>query len=90
MKAASDLAVRLFDASRVAKFSWTSVITDPDYIKRAGLAVLQRRRPYCAIADPGHAQAGPPPRAGFDVGGVRQRRQANAWFAAIVAFWKGH
>src|SRR6202049_327074 len=30
----------LFDASRQAKFSWTGMITDPDYIKRASLAVL--------------------------------------------------
>ena len=30
----------LFDASRQAKFSWTGPISDPDYIKRAGLAVL--------------------------------------------------
>ena len=30
----------LLDASREPKFSWTGPITDPDYIKRAGLAVL--------------------------------------------------
>src|ERR1700680_4457975 len=30
----------LFDTSRQAKFDWTGAITDPDYIKRAGLAVL--------------------------------------------------
>src|SRR6202522_879100 len=30
----------LLDSSRQAKFSWTGPITDPDYIKRAGLAVL--------------------------------------------------
>src|SRR5246127_4431545 len=30
----------LFDASRQAKFAWTGTITDPDYLKRAGLAVL--------------------------------------------------
>src|ERR1700728_4474958 len=30
----------LFDASRQAKFPWTGPITDPDYVKQAGLAVL--------------------------------------------------
>src|SRR5262249_61950946 len=30
----------LFDASRHAKFTWTGPIGDPDYVKKAGLAVL--------------------------------------------------
>ena len=30
----------MFDASRQPKFAWTGPITDPDYIKQAGLAVL--------------------------------------------------
>ena len=30
----------LLDASRQPKFSWTGPVTDPDYVKRAGFAVL--------------------------------------------------
>src|SRR5271154_5065148 len=74
----------LFDASRDAKFSWTGVITDPDYIKRAGLAVLLGvllSLPILAMSGATAAQA------------LMLAASANvvgAWFAAIVAFWKGH
>src|SRR5580700_127452 len=74
----------LFDASREAKFSWTGVITDPDYIKRAGLAVLLGvllSLPILAMSGATAAQA------------LLLAASANAvgaWFAAIVAFWKGH
>src|SRR5271169_1468138 len=74
----------LFDASREAKFSWTGVITDPDYIKRAGLAVLLGvllSLPILAMSGATAAQA------------LMLAASANvvgAWFAAIVAFWKGH
>ena len=74
----------LFDASREAKFSWTGVITDPDYIKRAGLAVLfgvLLSLPILAMSGATAAQA------------LLLAASANAvgaWFAAIVAFWKGH
>src|SRR4029077_19732170 len=74
----------LFDASREAKFSWTGVITDPDYIKRAGLAVLLGvllSLPILAMTGATAAQA------------LLLAASANAvgaWFAAIVAFWKGH
>src|ERR1700684_2779147 len=74
----------LFDASREAKFSWTGVITDPDYIKRAGLAVLLGvllSLPILAMSGATATQA------------VMLAASANAvgaWFAAIVAFWKGH
>ncbi len=74
----------LFDASREAKFSWTGVIADPDYIKRAGLAVLLGvllSLPILAMSGATAAQA------------LMLAASANAvgaWFAAIVAFWKGH
>src|SRR6202034_3898617 len=74
----------LFDASREAKFSWTGVITDPDYIKRAGLAVLLGvllSLPILAMSGATAAQALMLAIAANAVG---------AWFAAIVAFWKGH
>ena len=74
----------LFDASRQAKFSWTGPISDPDYIKRAGLAVLfglVLSLPILTLAGAGATQA------------LMLATSANAvgaWFAAIVAFWKGH
>jgi exo-beta-1,3-glucanase (GH17 family)/cellulose synthase/poly-beta-1,6-N-acetylglucosamine synthase-like glycosyltransferase len=74
----------LFDASRQAKFSWTGPITDPDYIKRAGLAVLLGlllSLPILAISGVTLAQA---------VTLAAAANIAGAWFAAIVAFWKGH
>ena len=74
----------LFDASRQPKFSWTGPITDPDYVKRAGLAVvlgLLLSLPILAMAGVTFTQA------------LMLAASANvvgAWFAAIVAFWKGH
>jgi exo-beta-1,3-glucanase (GH17 family)/cellulose synthase/poly-beta-1,6-N-acetylglucosamine synthase-like glycosyltransferase len=74
----------LLDASHHAKFSWTGPITDPDYIKRAGLAVLLGLLLSLPI---------------LAIGGVTLRQAltlataanvAGAWFAAIVAFWNGH
>jgi exo-beta-1,3-glucanase (GH17 family)/cellulose synthase/poly-beta-1,6-N-acetylglucosamine synthase-like glycosyltransferase len=74
----------LFDASRQAKFSWTGTITDPDYFKRAGLAValgLLLSLPILAMTGATVAQA------------LLLAISANlvgAWLTAIVAFWKGH
>ncbi len=74
----------MFDASRQPKFSWTAPITDPDYLKRAGLAVLfglLLSLPILALAGASATQA------------LMLATSANAvgaWFAAIVAFWKGH
>src|SRR5277367_6678985 len=74
----------LLDASREAKFSWTGPITDPDYIKRAGLAVLLGlllSLPILAIRGVTTAQA------------LTLSSSANlvgAWVAAIAAFWTGH
>jgi exo-beta-1,3-glucanase (GH17 family)/cellulose synthase/poly-beta-1,6-N-acetylglucosamine synthase-like glycosyltransferase len=74
----------LLDSSRQAKFSWTGPITDPDYFKRAGLAVLLGlllSSPILTISEVTVTQA------------VMLATSANlvgAWAAAIVAFWKGH
>jgi cellulose synthase/poly-beta-1,6-N-acetylglucosamine synthase-like glycosyltransferase len=74
----------IFDASRQPKFSWTGPIMDPDYGKRAGLAVLfglLMSLPILALAGASVTQA------------LMLAASANAvgaWFAAIVAFWKGH
>jgi exo-beta-1,3-glucanase (GH17 family)/cellulose synthase/poly-beta-1,6-N-acetylglucosamine synthase-like glycosyltransferase len=74
----------LLDASRQPKFSWTGPVTDPDYIKRAGFAVLIGLLLSLPI---------------FAIRGVTTRQAltlavpANiigAWAAAIIAFWKGH
>ena len=74
----------LFDASRQAKFAWTGSITDPDYIKQAGLAVLLGvllSLPILALSSVTVAQA------------MMLAISANivgAWSTAVVAFWKGH
>jgi glucan 1,3-beta-glucosidase len=72
------------DASRQPKFSWTGPITDPDYVKRAGLAVLLGlllSLPILAIGGVTFAQA---------LTLATAANLAGAWFAAIVAFWTGH
>jgi exo-beta-1,3-glucanase (GH17 family)/cellulose synthase/poly-beta-1,6-N-acetylglucosamine synthase-like glycosyltransferase len=74
----------MFDASRQAKFSWTGAITDPDYIKRAGLAVLLGlllSLPVLAMAGATATQAAML---------VISANVVGAWLTAIVAFWKGH
>src|SRR5271170_428803 len=74
----------VLDASRQPKFSWTGPITDPDYIKRASLAVLfglLLSLPILAISGVTATQV------------LLLAGSANlvgAWFTAIVAFWKGH
>lgn len=74
----------LWDADRQAKFAWRGPITDPDYIKRAGLAVLLGlllSLPILTLGGATVAQAALLAAAANAVG---------AWFAGIVAFWKGH
>ncbi len=72
------------DASRQPKFSWTGPITDPDYIKRAGLAVLLGLLLSLPILAIGGVTA---PQALILSGAANA---VGAWCAAIVAFWKGH
>jgi exo-beta-1,3-glucanase (GH17 family) len=74
----------LLDASRAPKFAWTGPITDPDYLKRAGLAVLLGlllSLPILAISGVTLAQSVTLATAANVVG---------AWCAAIVGFWNGH
>jgi exo-beta-1,3-glucanase (GH17 family)/cellulose synthase/poly-beta-1,6-N-acetylglucosamine synthase-like glycosyltransferase len=74
----------VFDASRQAKFSWTGPIGDPDYFKKAGLAVLLGlllSLPILALAGATVPQA---------LMLAISAHLAGAWFAAVVAFWKGH
>jgi exo-beta-1,3-glucanase (GH17 family) len=74
----------LFDASLQPKFPWVGPVSEPDYVKRAGLAVLLGvllSLPILAMAGATAAQA------------LLLATSANvvgAWIAAIVAFWKGH
>jgi exo-beta-1,3-glucanase (GH17 family)/glycosyltransferase involved in cell wall biosynthesis len=74
----------LLDASHHPKFSWTGPISDPDYIKRAGLAVLLGlllSLPILVIRGVTLKQA---------LTLTTAANMAGAWFAAIVAFWNGH
>ncbi|HZC56967.1 MAG TPA: glycosyltransferase [Xanthobacteraceae bacterium] len=74
----------LFDASLQPKFAWTGAITDPDYLKQAGLAVLLGvllSLPILAMAGVTVTQATMLAISANLVG---------AWFTAIVDFWKGH
>jgi exo-beta-1,3-glucanase (GH17 family)/cellulose synthase/poly-beta-1,6-N-acetylglucosamine synthase-like glycosyltransferase len=74
----------VLDASRQPKFSWTGPITDPDYLKRAGLAVLLGlllSLPIVRLAGATATQA---------LMLSTSANLAGAWFAAIVAFWNGH
>ncbi|MDE2285723.1 MAG: glycosyltransferase [Hyphomicrobiales bacterium] len=71
----------LLDASRHPKFAWTGPITNPDYLKRAGLAVLLGlllSLPILAMGGVTLAQTLTLAIAANLVG---------AWCTAIVAFW---
>ncbi len=74
----------LLDASREPKFSWTGTITDPDYIKRAGLAVLFG----LLLSLPILAIRGVTARQALMLTG--SANLVGAWVAAIAAFWTGH
>ena len=74
----------IFDAARQAKFSWTGPISDPDYLKRASLAVLLG----LLLSLPILAMSGATATQAFML--AISTNLAGAWFAAIVAFWKGH
>jgi exo-beta-1,3-glucanase (GH17 family)/cellulose synthase/poly-beta-1,6-N-acetylglucosamine synthase-like glycosyltransferase len=74
----------LFDASRQAKFAWTGLITDPDYIKRAGLAVLLGVLLSLPILTIGTA------RIRQAVMLAAAANVVGAWSAAVVGFWNGH
>jgi exo-beta-1,3-glucanase (GH17 family)/cellulose synthase/poly-beta-1,6-N-acetylglucosamine synthase-like glycosyltransferase len=74
----------LLDASRQPKFSWTDPITDPDYIKRAGLAVLIG----LLLSLPILVVRGVTARQALLL--ASSANLVGTWCAAIVAFWTGH
>jgi exo-beta-1,3-glucanase (GH17 family)/cellulose synthase/poly-beta-1,6-N-acetylglucosamine synthase-like glycosyltransferase len=74
----------LLDASRQPKFSWTGPVTDPDYIKRAGFAVLIG----LLLSLPIFAIRGVTTRQALTL--AVPANMIGAWAAAIIAFWKGH
>src|ERR1051326_1535777 len=74
----------VFDASRQAKFSWAGTITDADYFKHAGLAVLLG----LLLSLPILGLAGATVRQALML--AISAHLAGAWFAAVIAFWKGH
>jgi exo-beta-1,3-glucanase (GH17 family)/cellulose synthase/poly-beta-1,6-N-acetylglucosamine synthase-like glycosyltransferase len=74
----------LFDASRQPKFSWTGPISDPDYWRLAGIALLVSvllSLPILAMPTVTLSQAV------LLAGGANV---VGAWFAALFAFWNGH
>jgi len=74
----------IFDASRQAKFSWAGSISDADYFKHAGLAVLLG----LLLSLPILGLAGATVRQALML--AISAHLAGAWFAAVIAFWKGH
>ena len=74
----------VFDAARQAKFSWTGPIAEPDYFKHAGLAVLLG----LLLSLPILGLAGATVRQALML--AVSAHLAGAWFAAVIAFWKGH
>ena len=74
----------MFNAARQAKFSWTGPISDPDYAKRASLAVLLG----LLLSLPILAMVGATATQALLL--AVSANLAGAWFAAVVDFWKGH
>jgi exo-beta-1,3-glucanase (GH17 family)/cellulose synthase/poly-beta-1,6-N-acetylglucosamine synthase-like glycosyltransferase len=74
----------VFDASRQAKFAWTGLVSDPDYGKVAGLAILLGLLLSLPILAKSEATAGEATTLAIAANGV------GAWFAIVFAFWNGH
>ncbi|HEY6257467.1 MAG TPA: glycosyltransferase [Xanthobacteraceae bacterium] len=74
----------VFDAARQAKFAWTGPVSDPDYWKVAGLAILLGFLLSLPILAKTHATAGEAATLGVAANGI------GAWFAIVFAFWGGH
>jgi exo-beta-1,3-glucanase (GH17 family)/cellulose synthase/poly-beta-1,6-N-acetylglucosamine synthase-like glycosyltransferase len=74
----------MFDAARQPKFSWTGPISNPDYVKRASLAVLLG----LLLSLPILAMAGVTVTQSLLL--AVSANVAGAWFAAVFDFWKGH
>ncbi|HLH94610.1 MAG TPA: glycosyltransferase [Xanthobacteraceae bacterium] len=74
----------VFDASGQAKFAWTGLVSNPDYWKVAGLAVLLGLLLSLPILAKPRATAGEAATLAVAANGV------GAWFAVVFAFWSGH
>jgi exo-beta-1,3-glucanase (GH17 family)/cellulose synthase/poly-beta-1,6-N-acetylglucosamine synthase-like glycosyltransferase len=74
----------MFDAARQPKFAWTGPIGNPDYVKRASLAVLLG----LLLSLPILAMAGVTITQSLLL--AVSANLAGAWFAAVFDFWKGH
>ncbi|HEY5063835.1 MAG TPA: glycosyltransferase [Xanthobacteraceae bacterium] len=74
----------MFDTARQPKFAWTGPIGNPDYVKRASLAVLLG----LLLSLPILAMAGVTTTQSMLL--AVSANLAGAWFAAVFDFWKGH
>jgi exo-beta-1,3-glucanase (GH17 family)/cellulose synthase/poly-beta-1,6-N-acetylglucosamine synthase-like glycosyltransferase len=74
----------MFDTARQPKFAWTGPIGNPDYVKRASLAVLLG----LLLSLPILAMAGVTTTQSMLL--AVSANSAGAWFAAVFDFWKGH
>jgi exo-beta-1,3-glucanase (GH17 family)/cellulose synthase/poly-beta-1,6-N-acetylglucosamine synthase-like glycosyltransferase len=74
----------LFDAARHPKFAWTGPVSDPDYWKTAGIAVLVGfllSLPLLVLGEITALQA-------FVMSG--SVHGVGAWIATVFAYWNGH
>src|SRR5215510_7690491 len=74
----------LFDSSRDAKFAWSGPVTDPDYWKIAGIAVLLGLLLSLTILAKPRATAREAVLLVFATNAV------GGWIAIVIAFWTGH
>ena len=74
----------IFNTAHEPKFSWTGPVSDPDYVKRASLAVLLG----LLLSLPILAMAGVTVTQSLLL--AVSANLAGAWLAAVFDFWKGH
>src|SRR5215470_5644770 len=74
----------LFDSSREAKFAWSGPVSDPDYWKIAGIAVLVGLLLSLTILAKPRATNGEAVLLVFATNAV------GAWIAIVIPFWSGH
>jgi exo-beta-1,3-glucanase (GH17 family) len=74
----------IFDASRHAKFAWTGPVSDPEYGKVAGLAILLG----LLLSVPILAKPLVTAREATTLAACANA--VGAWFAVVFAFWTGH
>ena len=74
----------VFDAAQRAKFAWTGPVSDPDYWRVAGLAMLLGL--LFSVPILGRTRATPAEAAVLAIAA----NTVGAWFAVVFAFWTGH